>query len=79
LKLVLYRGLALAGVGLVIGIGGSMAVTRAMTALLYGIGARDPMTMTSVAAILAAVALAACYFPARTATQIDPTVALRCE
>ena len=79
LRLVLYRGLALAGVGLVTGTAGSIAVTRAMTALLYGVGARDPMTMTSVGAILAAVALAACYVPARRATQVDPTVALRYE
>ena len=79
LCLVLYRGLALAAIGLVIGIGGSIAVTRAMTAILYGIGARDPMTMATVGAILAAVALAACYIPARRATQVDPTVALRYE
>jgi putative ABC transport system permease protein len=79
LRLVLYRGLALAGIGLVIGIAGSIAVTRAMAAILYGVGARDPMTMTAVGAILAIVALAACYVPARRATQVDPTVALRYE
>jgi putative ABC transport system permease protein len=79
LTLVLYRGLALTGLGLAIGLGGSFAVTRAMATLLYGIGARDPMTMTAVAAILAVVALAACYIPARRATRVDPTVALRYE
>ena len=52
-------------------------MTRAMTALLYGIGAHDPMTMATVAAILAGVGLAACYIPVRRATQVDSTVALR--
>lgn len=79
LTLVLYRGLALTAVALLSGVGGSFAVTRAMTALLYGISAHDPMTTATVAAILAGVALAACYIPARRATQVDPTVALRYE
>jgi putative ABC transport system permease protein len=79
LKLVLYRGLALTAIALLIGVGGSFALTRAMATLLYGIGARDPITMAAVAAILAGVALAACYLPARRATQVDPTVALRYE
>jgi ABC-type antimicrobial peptide transport system permease subunit len=67
----------LTAVALLIGVGGSFAVTRAMTALLYGIGAHDPMTMATVAAILAGVGLAACYIPVRRATQVDSTVALR--
>jgi putative ABC transport system permease protein len=79
LKLVLYRGLALTSIALLIGVGGSFALTQAMATLLYGIGARDPITMAAVAAILAGVALAACYLPARRATQVDPTVALRYE
>jgi putative ABC transport system permease protein len=79
LTLVLYRGLVLAGIGLVIGVGGSLTLTRAMTTILYGVGARDPMTMTSVAGILAVVALAACFVPARRATLVDPVVALRYE
>lgn len=79
LRLVLYRGLVLAAIGLVIGVAGSVAVTRAMATILYGVGARDPVTMTAVAAILALVALAACYVPARRATRVDPMVALRYE
>jgi len=79
LKLILYRGLAMTGLGLAIGFGGAIAVTRAMSSILYGIGARDPMTMALVGAILAGVALAACYIPARRATQVDPLVALRYE
>jgi putative ABC transport system permease protein len=79
LKLILYRGLALTAIGLAIGAAGSLAVTSAMATLLYGVGVRDPMTMTAVAGILAAVALAACYVPARRATRVDPTVALRYE
>lgn len=79
LTLVLYRGLVLAGIGLVIGVGGSLTLTRAMTTILYGVGARDPITMTSVAGILAVLALAACFVPARRATLVDPVVALRYE
>ena len=77
LKLVLYRGLALTAVALLIGVGGSFAVTRAMTALLYGIGAHDPMTMATVATILTGVALAACCLrPPRHASRSYHRVAL---
>ena len=79
LQLVLYRGLLLTGVGLAIGLGGTLALTRAMTTMLYGVGARDPLTMAAVGAVLAVVAVVACYVPARRATRVDPTVALRYE
>jgi putative ABC transport system permease protein len=77
LALVLSRGVILTAVGLVIGVSGSLALTRLMASLLYGVGARDPVTMAGVAALLALVAVTACYVPARRATKIDPLVALR--
>ena len=79
LSLVLIRGLVLTGIGLAIGLAGSLAVTRQMKSLLFGVGAQDPMTMIAVAAILAAVAITACYVPSRRATKADPMVALRYE
>jgi putative ABC transport system permease protein len=79
LRLVLLRGLALTGIGLAIGLAGSLAVTRQMKSILFGVGAQDPATMIEVAAILAAVAVMACYIPSRRATRADPMVALRYE
>ena len=79
LRMVLGRGLILTSVGLAIGLVGALGLTRLMTTILYGVGARDPATLASVAAVLAAVALAACYLPARRATKVDPIVALRYE
>src|SRR6185436_6720293 len=63
LRLVLLRGLALTAIGLAIGLAGSLAVTRQMKSILFGVGAQDPATMIEVAAILAAVAVIACYIP----------------
>jgi putative ABC transport system permease protein len=79
LRLIVSRGLVLALIGLVIGVAGALGLTRVMERLLYGVGARDPMTMSSVALVLAAVAVSACYVPARRATKVDPLVALRYE
>ena len=61
LRLVLSRGVVLTVLGLVIGLGGALGLTRLMANLLYGVGARDPATVISVAAVLAAVAMIACY------------------
>lgn len=75
--LILYRGLVLTGIGLAIGIAGALALTRALSTLLYGVGARDPLTMIFVGGMLLAVAIAACCVPAHRATKVDPIVALR--
>jgi putative ABC transport system permease protein len=75
--LILRRGVLLAVIGLVVGVGGSLGLTRLMESLLFGVGARDPFTMTLVAVVLALVAVLACYVPARRATKIDPLLALR--
>jgi putative ABC transport system permease protein len=79
LGLVLGRGVLLTVVGLAIGLSGAWGLTRLMENILYGVGVRDPATMVSVAAVLAAVAITACYVPARRATKVDPMVALRYE
>jgi putative ABC transport system permease protein len=79
LRLVLGRGLGLAGAGIALGLAGGLAVTRAISSLLFGVGARDPVTFAAVAALLAFVALLACLAPARRAMKVDPMVALRYE
>jgi putative ABC transport system permease protein len=79
LRMVLGRGLQLTIIGLGIGLAGTMSLTRLLVSILYNVGARDPYTMGSVAAILALVSLAACFIPARRATKVDPLVALRYE
>jgi predicted permease len=77
---VLREGLTLAAVGLALGLGASVLLTRTMEALsglLYGVTATDPLTLAAVIAMLAAVAVLACWAPARKATGVDPIVALR--
>src|SRR5580700_3353767 len=79
LALVIRRGMALALGGLVLGLAGSLALTRLLGSLLYDASPRDPVTLTAVAAVLASVALLACYIPARRAASVHPMVALRYE
>jgi predicted permease len=79
LKQVLAEGARLAAVGLALGLAGSLAATRLIATLLFGVKPTDPLTFAAVAVILASVSLAACYIPARRATRVDPLVALRYE
>ena len=76
LKVVIGQWLRL---GLGIGLCAAFGAARLLSPLLYGIGANDPATMTAVALGLAAIAYTACYLPARKATSVDPSVALRYE
>lgn len=79
LRLVLQKGTRLALIGAGIGVGVSVTLMRFMTALLYGVKPADPETLIAASIVLVAVALLACYIPARRATKVDPVVALRHE
>ncbi len=79
LRLVIGEGLLLAVVGVAIGIAGAFGLTRFLASMLYGVSSVDPATFVAVPFVLVAVALAACYIPARRAMRVDPMVALRYE
>jgi putative ABC transport system permease protein len=79
LKMILGQGLRTIFVGVAIGIVGSLALTRTVESLLFGVTATDPLTFVGVTLLLVAVALLACYVPARRAMKVDPLVALRYE
>ena len=79
LQLVIRQGMSLVLIGLCIGLVGAIALTRVIVTLLFGVGAKDPITFVAVAALLSIVSLVACYIPARRATRVDPLIALRCE
>lgn len=79
LQLILKEGMGITVVGIVVGLFGTLAVSTILKSQLYGVSARDPLTFLGVILLLALVALAACYIPARRATRVDPMVALRYE
>jgi putative ABC transport system permease protein len=78
-RLVMRHGARLTVAGVVLGLAGAYAFTRLLASLLYGVSARDPLTFALVPAVLAAVALAAAYVPARRASRADPLLAIRAE
>jgi putative ABC transport system permease protein len=79
LSLIFREGMTLTGLGVAFGLAGSYLVARVMQSQLYGVGRIDPLVLGSVAGVLAATALLACYVPARRAMRVDPMVALRYE
>ena len=79
LKQVFLEGGRLAALGLALGLVAALALTRLMASMLYGVKPSDPLSLGVAAALLAVVAFAACYIPARRATCVDPLVALRYE
>ncbi len=79
LRLIIGQGMKLALIGLALGLSASLALTRLMKSLIFGVSATDPMTFGLVSLSLVAVVLLACWIPARRATKVDPMIALRCD
>jgi len=79
LRLIVSQGMRMVMIGLVLGLVGALALTRVFASLLLGVGTTDPLTFVGVAILLLAIALLACWIPARRAAKVDPLVALRHE
>jgi len=79
IRMVIREGLALSGLGVAMGIGYAIAMTRVMSGLLFGIAPTDPLTYAALSLLLITVTVVACYIPARRASRVDPLVALRHE
>jgi ABC-type antimicrobial peptide transport system permease subunit len=77
--MVLRQALALTMAGVAVGLAAALWVTKAISALLFGVKPHDPVMLAGVAGVLFVVALAASYVPARRATRVDPMTALRCD
>jgi ABC-type antimicrobial peptide transport system permease subunit len=78
-RMVVFQGMLLALIGVILGAGSALALTRLMRSLLFGVKPWDPATIVLVAVLLSAVSLVATYLPARRASRVDPMVALRYE
>jgi ABC-type antimicrobial peptide transport system permease subunit len=78
-RMVVFQGMLLALIGVILGAGSALALTRLMRSLLFGVKPWDPSTIVLVAVLLSAVSLVATYLPARRASRVDPMVALRYE
>jgi ABC-type antimicrobial peptide transport system permease subunit len=79
LRMMLRQSLVVVGLGLAAGVGAAMALTRLTTFVLFGVSPNDAATLVGMATLLGAVALVACWIPARRATRVDPTTSLRAE
>jgi putative ABC transport system permease protein len=78
-RMVIRQGMSLAGLGILIGLAGALALSRLITTLLFGVYPNDPVSFATIALLLALVAFLATWLPARRATQVDPLAALRHE
>jgi putative ABC transport system permease protein len=79
LRMILGQGMAVIGIGIVIGLVAAFGLMRLMNSLLFGVSARDPFTFIGITVVLIAAGLLACYVPARRATKVNPLEALRYE